>query len=151
MARKHIGALLGLAGLAFASFPSTLGSENRDYPIRPVEFTRVALDDTFWQPRIETNRRVTIPHALRMIEETGRVDNFRKAARLMKGPFRGSRYDDSDVFKVMEGAAYSLRLRPDPVLHDKLRELIAGTPFSELTLEEIIRATSGNNSSTTSE
>ena len=124
MARKHIGALLGLAGLAFASFPSTLGSENRDYPIRPVEFTRVALDDTFWQPRIETNRRVTIPHALRMIEETGRVDNFRKAARLMKGPFRGSRYDDSDVFKVMEGAAYSLRLRPDPVLHDKLRELI---------------------------
>ena len=59
-----------------------------------------------------------------MIEETGRVDNFRKAARRMKGPFRGSRYDDSDVFKVMEGAAYSLRLRPDTVLHGKLRDLI---------------------------
>jgi DUF1680 family protein len=121
---RQIMALLGLAGFAFTALPAIAHTESRDYPIRPVEFTRVALDDAFWQPRIETNRRVTIPHAMRMIEETGRVDNFRKAARMMKGPFRGSRYDDSDVFKVMEGAAYSLRLQPDPILHGKLRDLI---------------------------
>lgn len=86
---RQIRALLGLAGFAFAAFPAVARAENRDYPIRPVEFTRVALDDAFWKPRIETNRHVTIPHALRMIEETGRVDNFRKAARRMQGPFRG--------------------------------------------------------------
>ena len=67
---RQIRALLGLAGFAFAAFPAVARAENRDYPIRPVEFTRVALDDAFWKPRIETNRRVTIPHALRMIEET---------------------------------------------------------------------------------
>ncbi len=97
----------------------------RDYPIRPVPFTEVTLADAFWAPRLETNRTVSIPYALRMNEETGRVDNFRKAARLLTGPHRGRRFNDSDVYKSMEAAAYALRLRPDPALEKTLDDLIA--------------------------
>ncbi len=60
-----------------------------------------------------------------MNEETGRVDNFRKAARLLTGPHKGRRFNDSDVYKSMEAAAYALRLRPDPVLEKTLDDLIA--------------------------
>jgi len=96
-----------------------------DYPIRPVPFTQVRFTDAFWAPRLETNRTVTIPYAFRMNEETGRVDNFRKAARLMSGPHVGKRYNDTDVYKAMEGAAYSLLLHPDPALESRLDELVA--------------------------
>ncbi len=96
-----------------------------DYPIRPVPFTEVTLADSFWAPRLETNRSVSIPYAFRMNEETGRVDNFRKAARLLAGPHQGRRFNDSDVYKAMEAAAYALRLRPDPTLEKTLDDLIA--------------------------
>jgi len=96
-----------------------------DYPIRPVPFTHVKLTDEFWAPRLETNRAVSVPYALRMNEETGRVDNFRKAARLMTGPHKGRRFNDSDVYKAMEAAAYTLRLHPDAALEKALDDLIA--------------------------
>jgi DUF1680 family protein len=99
-------------------------SLKQNYPIRPVDFTKVQIQDDFWAVRMEINRTVTIPFALQKNEETGRVDNFRKAAGLMKGPHTGKRYNDSDVFKVMEGAAYSLLLHPDPDLRKKLDDLI---------------------------
>jgi len=95
-----------------------------DYPIRPVPFTHVKLTDGFWAPRLETNRAVSVPYALRMNEETGRVDNFRKAARLMTGPHKGRRFNDSDVYKAMEAAAYTLRLHPDAALEKTLDDLI---------------------------
>jgi len=96
----------------------------KDYPIRPVAFTQVKVNDAFWAPKMETNRTVTVPFALQKNEETGRVDNFRKAAGLLKGPHQGKRYNDSDVFKVMEGAAYTLMLHPDPELRKRLDDLI---------------------------
>jgi DUF1680 family protein len=96
-----------------------------DYPIRPVPFTQVKLTDSFWAPRLETNRAVSVPYALRMNEESGRVDNFRKAARLITGPHKGRRFNDSDVYKSMEAAAYTLRLHPDPALEKTLDDLIA--------------------------
>jgi len=96
-----------------------------DYPIRPVPFTEVEITDSFWAPRLETNRTVSVPYALRMIEETGRVDNFRKAARLLTGPYKGRRFNDSDVYKAMEAAAYTLRLHPDAALEKTLDDLIA--------------------------
>jgi len=96
-----------------------------DYPIRPVPFTRVTFADAFWAPRLETNRSVSVPYALRMNEETGRVDNFRKAARLMAGPHKGRRFNDSDVYKAIEAAAYTLRIRPDAALDRTLDDLIA--------------------------
>jgi len=100
-----------------------------DYPIKPVEFTKVQVTDGFWLPRMETNREVTIPFAFEKCEKTGRIDNFAKAAGMMEGSFVGRRYNDSDVFKVMEGAGYSLSNHPDPALEkymDRLIEKIAG-------------------------
>ena len=96
-----------------------------DYPITPVAFTRVTFDDGFWLPRLTTNREVTIPYDFRKCEETGRIDNFAKAAGLMAGAHEGIFFNDSDVFKVVEGAACSLSLRPDPELDAYLDDLIA--------------------------
>jgi len=118
------GAVLGFV---VALFCLACGSEKAppDYPYQPVSFTEVKPDDSFWAPRLETNRTVTVPVCFRRCEETGRIDNFKKAAGTMKGPFRGKRYDDSDVFKVIQGAAYSLALHPDPELDAYLDRLIA--------------------------
>lgn len=99
-------------------------SPPRDYPVKPVPFMQVKLDDVFWALRLEVNRTISIPYAFRMNEETGRVDNLRKAARLLSGPHQGKRYNDSDVFKTMEAASYTLMLIADPALEKKLDELI---------------------------
>ena len=97
----------------------------RDYPITPVKFTSVVIEDDFWLPRIETNRKVTIPYDFAKCEETGRIENFQVAAGLKPGVFQGIRFNDSDVFKIMEGAAYSLAMHPDADLERYLDDLIA--------------------------
>ncbi len=96
-----------------------------DYPIKPVSFTDVTFNDNFWQPRLETNRTATLPANFKKCEETERIDNFSKAAGRMEGPHVGIFFNDSDVFKVMEGAAYSLSVHPDPELDAYLDDLIA--------------------------
>lgn len=119
-------ALAALFGLALSGCRGKRAvTADLDYPIRPVPFTQVKLTDSFWAPRLETNRTVSVPYALRMNEETGRVDNFRKAARLMTGPHQGRRFNDSDVYKAMEAAAYTLRLHPDAALEKTLDDLIS--------------------------
>ena len=100
-----------------------------DYPIQPISFTQVHFEDTFWGPRLQTHRTTTLPYTLQQIEETGRVRNFEIAAGLAEGSFC-TRYpfDDSDVFKILEGAAYALHVQPDPALKalvDGLVERIA--------------------------
>jgi DUF1680 family protein len=94
------------------------------YQFSPVPFTDVVIDDTFWSPRITTNRTVTIPYDFQKCEETGRITNFTKAAGWMEGDHEGIFYNDSDVFKIIEGAAYSLNLHPDPELDHYLDEVI---------------------------
>lgn len=93
--------------------------------LQQMPFSSVIVADRFWAPRIETNRTVTIPHNFKKCEETGRIDNFAKAGGLMKGKFEGIRFNDSDVFKVIEGAAYSMSIYPDPYLDKYLDDLIA--------------------------
>jgi DUF1680 family protein len=88
----------------------------------------VRITDNFWRPKIELNREATIPYVFRQCEETGRIDNFAIAGGLKKGKHTGERYNDSDVFKVIEGACYSLMETPDPALRhyvDSLVSLIA--------------------------
>ena len=97
----------------------------KDYPIKPVPLTSVHFADHFWSARLEINRRMTIPYDFRKCEETGRIDNFAKAGGLLKGPFGGRRYDDSDVYKVIEGASYSLSSLPDKRLEAYLDSIIA--------------------------
>lgn len=96
-----------------------------DYPILPVSSKNVELTDQFWSKRIETNREVTIPYCFQKCEETHRIANFEVAGGLIEGTFEGIRYNDSDVFKIMEGAAYSLQQKFDPELDKYLDELIA--------------------------
>jgi uncharacterized protein len=96
-----------------------------DYPINSVPFTKVNFDDTFWSPRLETNRKVTVPYNFKKCEETGRVDNFLKAAKKMEGPHTGWFFNDTDVFKTIEGASYQLQVYPDAALEAYLDKLIA--------------------------
>jgi DUF1680 family protein len=105
--------------------PSAAGAPpERDYYIQPVPFNVVNVKDDFWTPRLETNRTVTIPYCFQMCEQTGRIRNFEKAARLMEGKHEGIYFNDSDVYKVMEGAAYALQVHPDTMLRLYLDKLI---------------------------
>lgn len=99
-------------------------SLQRDYNVKPVPFNHVHVDDGFWTPRLETSRTVTIPYAFGQCEETGRIRNFEKAAGLREGKHEGIYFDDSDVYKVMEGAAYSLQVNPDTMMRLYLDKLI---------------------------
>lgn len=112
---------LVLTGLACSTGKKGTG----DYPIKPVPFTAVKVTDGFWAPRIETNRAVTIPAIFQRCEETGRIDNFAIAGGLMEGEYKGERYNDTDVYKTIEGASYSLMVHPDPELGRYLDEVIS--------------------------
>lgn len=92
--------------------------------LKPVPFTRVTIEDDFWRPRLETNRTETLPHNLALCEETGRISNFAKAGKLMDGKFEGKYYNDSDVYKVLEGAAYTLAQHRDPDLEATIDAII---------------------------
>lgn len=92
--------------------------------LNPVAFTDVSINDPFWTPRIETNHNNTIPFAYKKCEETGRLSNFAIAGKLAEGEFKGLRYDDSDVFKLIEGTCYALALKPDPELEAQMEQVI---------------------------
>src|SRR5262249_54391113 len=105
--------------------PRAANTPTKDYPIRAVPLTSVRITDAFWAPKREINRTVTIPHIMQQNELTGRVDNFLKAARRKPGAYQGQRYNDTDVYKLVEAASWSLATHPDPALDAKLDELIA--------------------------
>ncbi|MCX6133763.1 MAG: glycoside hydrolase family 127 protein [Ignavibacteriales bacterium] len=115
---------LALAALAIASTVVAPGQGAKDYPIKPVPFTQVHIKDSFWSQRLEINRTVTLPHNFKECEITGRVDNFAKAAGLKAGRYKGYQFNDSDVFKAIEGASYSLAIHPDEQLSHYLDSLI---------------------------
>ena len=102
-----------------------------DYPYKPVPFTAVHLNDTFWAPRLETNRLTTIPYAFGKCESSGRMYNFERAAAVLRGENITDRkppgypFDDTDPYKVLEGASYSLAVQPDPKMAAYLDKLIA--------------------------
>ena len=95
-----------------------------DYQIQGVPFNEVTISDQFWSPKIETTRTVTIPASFAKCEETGRVANFVKAA-LKEGKF-GTEFpfDDTDIYKIIEGASYSMSVHPDPKLDRYVDSLI---------------------------
>lgn len=114
--KRVLSALLLCSGFAYG--------QQKDYPIKPVSFTDVKLTDQFWSKRIEVNRTVTIPASFARCENTGRVKNFEMAAQhsgkfCTKFPF-----DDTDIYKTVEGASYSLAVHPDPQLDKYVDSLI---------------------------
>lgn len=111
----HLHRLLGIIVPVMPALTLACSTgEPKDYPIQPVPFTRVQIQDQFWAPRMETNRTVTIPHAFEKCEETGRIDNFAIAGGVKTGEQQGTYpFDDTDIYKTLEGASYALMLHPD--------------------------------------
>jgi len=111
--------------LALLFSAATVHAQQKDYPIQAVDFTRVKLSDNFWLPRIETNRTVTIPASFERCESTGRVKNFEMAAK-KQGKFCTTfPFDDTDIYKTIEGASFSLAVHPDAKLQAYVDSLIA--------------------------
>ena len=129
---KHKGFCCLIMGIIISLSCNDVGKvATPDYPTRPVAFTEVHFNDMFWAPRLETNRTVTIPYALEQCVETGRIKNFEEAAKVLKGEMeKGSfcstyPFDDSDLFKILEGASYALLIKADPVLETRVDDLIS--------------------------
>ena len=105
-------------------------SQTPGYPIAPVRFTEVRVEDEFWSKRLETNRTVTIPHTIAQCEANGRVRNFELADSVLRGLLPEGKFcgrygfDDTDVYKVIEGAAYAMHVQYDPLLDARVDSLI---------------------------
>lgn len=101
-------------------------AQQKDYPIQPVPFTHVHVNDQFWAPKMEINAKVTIPYILQKCKENGRIDNFLRAAKLIEGDqMTEYTFDDTDVYKVIEGASYAMQVQPNPTLSLYIDSLIS--------------------------
>ncbi len=115
--------LIGVASLTLTA--SAVTKQQPTAPIQEVSFTQVHLNDGFWSPRIEVNRTVSIPSAFHECEVNGRFDNFALAAGLIQGEHKGDfSFDDTDPYKVIEGASYSLAVHYDARLDHYLDSVI---------------------------
>lgn len=107
------------------SCTSLVFAQKTDYPIQPVKFTDVHLSDDFWKPKMEVNAKTTIPYILTRLRTEGRIDNFLAAAGLRENKVCSEYpFDDTDVYKWIEGASYALQNNPDPSLSKSIDSLI---------------------------
>jgi DUF1680 family protein len=106
-----------------------------DYPVQPVPFTAVHFTAGVLHDRQATNTAVTLPFALDQCESSGRLKNFELAAEVMRRRAAGETsfqikpptqypFDDSDVYKALEGAAFCLSVQPDPALSNRVEQII---------------------------
>ena len=112
--RLVMAAAIVVAGGAFAA----------DYQFQAAKMTDVHVTGGFWFDRLETNRLVTLKTCYEKCNETPRIANFTNAANRAAGTFGGIPFDDSDVFKFIEGAAYVLAAYPDPKMESYMTWLI---------------------------
>ena len=125
---KLLKDIMAVGGWLSIGLFSSIGIEavENDYQYRDVPFSMVHCTDKFWSYRMETVRTVTVPFAFKKCEETGRIENFEIAAERKKGRFRTTYpFDDSDVYKIMEGASFLLPVKPDKQLDKYMDKLIA--------------------------
>lgn len=107
----------------FAIIPLTQ-AQTTDYPYQGIPFNNVKLNDAFWTPRIETNRTATIPAAFNKCETTGRIQNFVNAANHSGKFLTDFTFDDTDIYKIIEGASFSMSVHPDARLDKYVDSLI---------------------------
>ncbi len=93
--------------------------------LRPVPLDAVEIADAFWAPRQRRNREATLPSQYRLLWDTGRIDNLLRAAGKREGPFQGRVFNDSDVYKWLEAASWSLAAHPDPDLRAMVDEVVS--------------------------
>ena len=110
--------------LSFIAQVCSYGQTTGDYNIQGVPFNLVSINDQFWLPKIETNRTVTIPSSFKKCEETGRVENFVLAAKKTGKFLTTFPFDDTDIYKIIEGASFSMSVHPDPALDKYVDSLI---------------------------
>ena len=97
-----------------------------DYPITSVSIKDVILNDNFWLPKIQLIQDTTIRYAFDKCEKEGRMQNFLVAGGKLKGSYKGKMpFDDTDLYKIIEGASYSLISKPNPELDRYLDSIIA--------------------------
>ncbi|MCX2476267.1 glycoside hydrolase family 127 protein [Pedobacter sp. MC2016-05] len=102
-----------------------LSAQRKDYPIQPVAFTKVHVHDHFWQPKMEVNANVTIPYVIAQCRANGRMDNFLRAGKKLSGDRMSEfPFDDTDVYKAIEGASYAIQNKPNPKLEAYIDTLI---------------------------
>lgn len=95
-------------------------------PLAQVDFTNVQVTDNFWRPRMDVNVNVSIPHSIQKCYDDGRIDNFLFAAGTKKGEFQGNwGFNDSDLYKVLEGMAYTYNVNKDEALRQQMDTLIS--------------------------
>jgi len=116
--------LPGLLASMLLTGPLAAGAEPLLLKLWPVPFSDVAIQDSFWAPRRETNRVASIPFSLQKLEEAGNLEDMRLAARGATNGFRGPVFMDSDLYKAIEAASYSLATHPDPALAKQLDDII---------------------------
>jgi len=101
----------------FVTLACSNKSTYHEYPIKTVDIRNVVLTDSFWLPKIKIIQDSTIHYAFEKCDEEGRMENFLIAGGKMKGKTRGKMpFDDSDLYKIIEGASYSLISNPNPSL-----------------------------------
>lgn len=127
---KRLLTLVLIVAISNGIFAQKQASIHSGYPIDPVPFTSVKVTDSFWGQRLKASREVTIPLAFSKCEETGRYENFVKAAHPSETyKVEGFSFDDTDVYKTIEGASYSLQTYPDKKLEkyiDSVLVIVAG-------------------------
>lgn len=101
--------------------------EKPDEALRPITFEKVTLEDEFWLPRLKTQKETLVPFSLEKTENA--VENLRRVGNYLKTGKREkllplARYVASDLFKVMEGAAYLLAVEKDAELEKQMDEII---------------------------
>ena len=128
---NRILAMTAFAVISAGLFSCSSKRENHGYPYTPVPFTSVKVTDSFWGQRLAASRDVTIPLAFSKCDETGRYRNFEEAALQMASDtslgfqVRGLPFDDTDVYKTIEGASYLFQTYPDAELEAYLDSIIA--------------------------
>ena len=129
MMKRFIATSL-LAVMAVSALAQKKDQQSHGYPIDPVPFTSVKVTDAFWGQRLQASRETTIPLAFSKCEETGRYENFVKAANPSDSyEVGGYSFDDTDVYKTIEGASYLLQTYPDAELEayiDSVLVIVAG-------------------------
>jgi len=120
--KKVIYFLLALVIMGCTEEPSRYSN----YPISGVDIKDVEINDSFWLPKIRIIQDTTIPHAFEKCYQEGRIDNFLIAGGKKSGKYQSKfPFDDTDLYKIIEGASYSLISQPDPSLEAYLDSMIA--------------------------
>ncbi|HPP75324.1 MAG TPA: glycoside hydrolase family 127 protein, partial [Armatimonadota bacterium] len=113
-----------IATILLAAIPAMTIASEPIVNLAPVTVKQVRINDSFWSPKRETNRTASIPHSIKMLYDVGYIRNFELAAQGKREGYSGPIFMDSDAYKVIEAAAYSLATHPDPQLEKQIDEII---------------------------